>query len=506
MKTIHFIAVAFLSVLINPATAISRVLGPTQAGPVITDYSAIVLNTFQEKAGWATDLTPVPTPAPTPAPAPDVAPDTDPDVSPDIAPEPTPAPVPTPTPSPSPAPAPDKGPTQGQKHIQDILKKNREALKGGGTPQTGKGAEKIAEMLKKNRQALADKNAADKAEAAAEAQQQEQLKNSGNMKAQYLYNLGKLKTQSKKTLDGWKRENQQTLQRWREARQKFLENLPDYKKNTFKLEQFASMNLQSAYKESGSKKKLSKPKDPTQVKLENFKTLPGVLDIPVRDQGKRPTCAAFAGIRAIEALMAGHGEMVDLSEQYFYWASKPQCRQSPCSQKGSWVLPGYRFSLESNSPDIPTEDQCPYQQNGPSSNETQVPLPGGCTSSGKVKIEGFYPIAGLGDILDALNKNQPVVAGFKLSPNFYDNEGLIKYSDRFLGGKTDGHAAGHAVLIVGYMKLPPEEQQKEGDVCLIIANSWGEGWGAGGHACVTRRWFDEYKIDNAFMTIEKIRL
>ena len=469
----------YLTFLIPLVPSFAKVLGPPQSSASVTDYSAIVMNTFQEKAGWATDLTPIPEPAI----------------------EPVPGPLPTPTP----VATKEVTPSQGQKHIQDVLRKNRQTLSGNtAVPAKGTGAAAIAEQLKKNRAAIASKHAQEKEEKIQE--EQKSAANSGNLKAQYLANLSKLKSQSNRTLNDWKTQNQQTLNRWREAQKKFLENLPEYKKNTFKVESFSPPSLQSAYTESGIKKKLLKPKNLSQVKLENFKVLPGALDIPVRDQGKRPTCAAFAGIRAIEVLLAGHGEMTDLSEQYFYWASKPQCRQNPCASKGSWVLPGYRFSMEANSPDIPTEEQCPYQESTKNNNETQIPLAQACTGRGKVKIEGFYPIASLGDILDSLNKNQPIVGGFKLSPNFYQNEGLIKYTDRYLGGKTDTHAAGHALLIVGYMKLPTELHTQEGDLCLIVANSWGEGWGAGGHACLTRKWFDEYKIENAFMTIEKVRL
>jgi hypothetical protein len=55
----------------------------------------------------------------------------------------------------------------------------------------------------------------------------------------------------------------------------------------------------------------------------------------IRNQGPRPTCAAFAAVRAVEikARMEGFGR--DLSEQYFYYASKPECQDKPCSKPGS---------------------------------------------------------------------------------------------------------------------------------------------------------------------------
>jgi hypothetical protein len=128
----------------------------------------------------------------------------------------------------------------------------------------------------------------------------------------------------------------------------------------------------------------------------------------------------------------------------------------------------------------------------------------GCLKGGVVKVESFRPLAGYYDVVDALQRNQPVVGGLKLSPNFYTTQGLIKYSDRYVGGSTDGHAAGHAVLFIGHMELPASLQNEEGRHCLIISNSWGEGWGSGGHACVTEKWFEQYHIPNAFMAVESV--
>ena len=42
------------------------------------------------------------------------------------------------------------------------------------------------------------------------------------------------------------------------------------------------------------------------------------------------------------------------------------------------------------------------------------------------------------------------------------------------------------------MKLPQKYWAQEGKMCFIIANSWGKGWGLGGHACLTETWVQNH--------------
>ena len=107
----------------------------------------------------------------------------------------------------------------------------------------------------------------------------------------------------------------------------------------------------------------------------------------------------------------------------------------------------------------------------------------------------------------ALKRNEPVVAGFKLSSNFYENNGLITLMNSRSKGKLDEHANGHAVLLIGYIKLPPAlEKRGEGKLCFVTANSWGEGWGQGGYACLTEAWVRQHRIKNAFMALNSAKL
>ena len=235
-----------------------------------------------------------------------------------------------------------------------------------------------------------------------------------------------------------------------------------------------------------------------------FHIIPGALDLSIRDQARRPTCSAFAGIRAIETLLMANNMNRDFSEQYLYWSSKPNCQNQACSEKGSWVRAGFNYSKGFSGLDIPSESQCPYTNKSKPGNETQTPLQPGC-QKGKVKVRSYSSVRSLDQIYDALQNNNPVVAAFKLSPNFYKNNGVITYADSIKSGRMDAHSMGHAFLIIGHMKLPPK-MSNEGKICLIIANSWGEGWGKGGFSCITENWIRKYRTSNAFIALSSLEI
>ena len=163
---------------------------------------------------------------------------------------------------------------------------------------------------------------------------------------------------------------------------------------------------------------------------------------------------------------------------------------------------GFDRSKYSREPDIPLESSCPYISTAISGNETQIPLKLPC-QQGVAKVASYSKLQTVNGIYNALTINRPVVAGFKLTPNFYENNGIITYKDSRTRGKMDAHAGGHAVVIVGYMKLP-KNLQSEGKLCFITANSWGEGWGLGGHGCLTEKWVRNYRVKNAFISVDKV--
>lgn len=351
------------------------------------------------------------------------------------------------------------------------------------------GNNKIQEMLKRNREKLKQRQANEK-QIANNSKKEESLQDLRNK------GLNQLKKQVNTTYKNWQEQVKETYRRWAKQKKVYEKKIPQYKEATF---EFGSALGSS----KNAKSKMSKPM--TSAVKDEYHIIPGSLDVPIRDQGRRPTCAAFAGVRAIETLLMGHDVETDLSEQWFYWSSKPRCQSSPCNQRGSWISNAYKNSKRSSSPDIPLDQACPYQSTSVSGNETQIPLRPSCRQ-GVAKVNGYSQLDSITEVYQSISKNRPVVGGFKLSPNFYKTNGLVTLRDSYTSGATDSHAAGHALLVIGHMQLPKEMHSKEGKFCLIVANSWGEGWGKGGFGCLTEKWVQNYSIPNAFMSLNGVKM
>ncbi|MGE3610163.1 MAG: C1 family peptidase [Bacteriovoracaceae bacterium] len=320
-----------------------------------------------------------------------------------------------------------------------------------------------------------------------------QMRNDEKAKEESLSNLSemdRLKKENEQTLNSWKKEVIETRKMWQKEQEIFLGRLKVYQENTFEI---------PVKKEKIVEKKIIKESIP-EVYIVN-----SAFDVPIRDQKSRPTCSSFAGVRAMEILLAQNKQLKDLSEQYFYWSSKPNCQSSPCSQKGSWVTPGFKFSQSLPTTDIPFEERCLYQSESIANNETQIPLNLEC-KNGSVKISKYEEVLTLADVVEKLKKNIPVVMAAKLSKNFYKNQGLVTLKENNQEVTMDSHSLGHAFLAVGLMELPIKLQAEEGLFCIIIANSWGKGWGAGGYSCLTEKWLTKYRQPSPFVSVSEVIL
>jgi C1A family cysteine protease len=289
----------------------------------------------------------------------------------------------------------------------------------------------------------------------------------------------------------WRKKHLARLKNWDLKKKDYLNEVDEYRKTLIEMPLVLPV----------SKKELKKE---VEVKLEREHFIvANALGVNIRDQKRRPTCSSFAGVRAIEILLAQNQRNWDLSEQYFYWASKPKCQKSPCSSQGSWVGYGLTHSKKVGNPDIPIESTCPYRETSIFRNETQLPLAQGCYQ-GKVGVKSFSMQKNLDEVLLNLQKNRAVMASLKLTPNFYNTKGLVLQKDSYKKGKMNQHAQGHAVLLIGYMKLPRALQ--EGSVCFITANSWGVGWGNGGYACLSEKWLLKNRSRNPFVAVTQVEI
>ncbi len=299
----------------------------------------------------------------------------------------------------------------------------------------------------------------------------------------------------------WERERKELIHRWFLARKRFLKDLPLYKKAMVDFDEF-ELGVKTL-KGEPAKKLIPFDRESLLKGKEQIVLIPQTFRSPTRNQGTRATCASFAGIKAMEIkILQKRKEEVDLSEQYFYWASKPRCQNSPCSKKGSWVRAGFLRSQSSASLDIPLEKDCPYSPNVDSKNVTYTPLGSRCFK-GAYKVGRFRNVKNLGDIKMALRDGHPVVGGFRLTEDFFKNKGFVFYNPSIVLGEGV-HSKGHALLIVGYIELPSSLKREQGAHCYLVLNSWGEGWGKGGYSCLGEKWIRKYRYQMSFLALEEM--
>ena len=311
-----------------------------------------------------------------------------------------------------------------------------------------------------------------------------------SQKKDYDKTAEEMRDQFKDAIIDQKRKYIDTYLRWREAHKTYVKE-ESYKNNLVDYEKLST-----------DKDVVIKYKKTTEDLP--YKLVDRAFDVSIKDQGRRPTCASFAAVYAIEVKRMQKGLKNPLSEQYFYWASKPKCQKQKCSDRGSWVINGLENSKNSRTRDIPSEKSCPYNRQDNRSNQTQIPLALSCQKAGEAKVVSYAFLKDASHIRDEVNKNNPVIIAVKLSPNFYGRNSFVGLKDSSLSGKTDAHAAGHAVAVVGYVENPKSLRSSEGRYCYIVANSWGEGWGQGGHSCISQKWLERYRMKNDYVAVEKV--
>ena len=381
---------------------------------------------------------------------------------------------------------------RGEMIIEMMKRKNREKiakLRGLDPTKADSGSDLVEQQRKRNKKLIdqlraAEKKLSKKYESLPLAQRKSLI-----WQAQAKIEMENLKNRVLSQA-GWRDKNINILNSWKDEKKDFIKRESEYRNAISTIPLVLSV----------SETKIKKPVQNEVVKEDHY--VPSAMAIPIKDQGKRPTCSAFAGIRAVEVLLRQNRSFLDLSEQYFYWASKPKCRKQKCADAGSWVGHGLEFSKNNQLFDIPKEDDCSYSQQNLYLNDSQVPLRRTCRQ-GVVKINRFKYIEGLDQLINELSNGRPVIAGFKLSDNFYRNKGLVLAKDAKASKRSDSHVKGHAVLLVGYIRLP--RVLKEGKVCFVTANSWGSGWGHGGHACLSENWVVKHRQRNPFVVITEIK-
>ena len=191
----------------------------------------------------------------------------------------------------------------------------------------------------------------------------------------------------------------------------------------------------------------------------------GGLFGPVRDQGARPTCLAFAA----SDLHAGMREAWEpLSCEFLFYHAQRRAERPPT--RGA-TLPATLDALRHDGQ--PREDGWPYMDEPPVDSESWRPP----TGVGEVhRRAGEERPHTVGEIVAMLDRGRPVLALLHLSVSF-DMAGPGGLVDPPAEERPDV-ARRHAVVAIGHGAY--EDQR-----AVLVRNSWGKGWGRGGHAWLT---------------------
>lgn len=193
---------------------------------------------------------------------------------------------------------------------------------------------------------------------------------------------------------------------------------------------------------------------------------------PVRNQGSRPSCLAFS----LSELNRFHGNGADpLSAEYLYRST-------------ARLIPGWQpydgLTLDEGltaveSPGQPLDAHCPYLADEPS-----IPF-GPMAAHSPMHTNKFTqkPLDAAA-VWTTVEGRAPVGIGIMLTLEFLrPNNGIVAASISVLPN------SGHAVLVVG---TGVSDSSKERH--FLIRNSWGAGWGLGGHAWIPKQYLDAHLI------------
>jgi hypothetical protein len=201
---------------------------------------------------------------------------------------------------------------------------------------------------------------------------------------------------------------------------------------------------------------------------------------PVRDQGARPTCLAFAASDGHAALRDG---WTPLSCEYAYFHAQRRGRRAP-DQGATLSAMLETLQLEGQ----PTESGWPYLDVVPENGWAPPSVTGPCFGR-----KGCMATLDLAAILASLDAERPVMLLSSLSASFFQpsGEGIVDPAN----DEMPDPSLRHAILAVGHGLI-------DGRSVILVRNSWGAGWGVGGHAWLTENFLKPRLFATAILTEE----
>jgi hypothetical protein len=189
---------------------------------------------------------------------------------------------------------------------------------------------------------------------------------------------------------------------------------------------------------------------------------------PIRDQGQRPTCLAFAASDLHAAL---RGAWTPLSCEYLFYHAQKHANRTPA--EGA-LLPSILDALRHDGQ--PHESGWAYLIDLPGDLRQWCPPVG---VAPLFKRAGEAGKDGVSAIIDELDQGRPVITLLRLSWSFdfVKPDGIV---DGAPGEQPDLNRR-HAVVAVAHGEI-------DGQRTILVRNSWGNSWGAGGYGWLTEKY------------------
>jgi hypothetical protein len=189
---------------------------------------------------------------------------------------------------------------------------------------------------------------------------------------------------------------------------------------------------------------------------------------PVRDQGQRPTCLAFAASDLHASLRRPWAELS--CEYLFYHAQQRGNRKSHEGALLAAMLDAVRHDGQ------PYETGWPYLTALPADLAQWTPPPG---ISPLFRRAGDTASHTIDAMVSELDRGRPLIVLLRLSWSFdwVKSDGIV---DEASGEQPDLNRR-HAVIASGHGEI-------NGQRTIIVRNSWGEGWADGGYGYLTEKY------------------
>lgn len=193
---------------------------------------------------------------------------------------------------------------------------------------------------------------------------------------------------------------------------------------------------------------------------------------PVRYQGNRPTCVAFAALSAFEHYKRRMGDHQDFSEQFLYWS----CKERDGDRDGRGTNLGIAIPLLRDD-GCCTEATWPYNSEPRAANEGQGPPPEDAQLEAlDNRISTFKKLIpkSVLDLKRELASGCPVAFSVPSYQSWFKNIWVSYTGDIVLPTPGDSVEGGHSMCLVGYVEEPGAPGWGGGR--FLVRNSWDR-WG-----------------------------